>query len=275
MKTFTRLSQPLRFSYQRVIVKSNARISLPSLYSLSGPRVNNSRCFSDSTQVEENSSYDPFRVKSKLKVLKIQEKIQLIDLSNINEDDHILTSRGDVDWEKLDEGEQDDLRNLTSYRYASEKEKLTMRRTNVTKKYQRYEGDTGSTGVQIAMLTMKINHLEKHMENHHKDKNTKRRIQIYWQRRRKLLYYCRKTAFTEFERVVRDFNIDEKENFMYGDHPSRKKHLKRFNGKQNMYEYKENKEKRQKEEKRIRKQLYLESKSYWQQKENEFKQMKQ
>lgn len=223
----------------------------------------------------KNDEHDPFRVKSKMKLVRVAEKLTDIDMTDINDDDHLFTSRGDIEWETLEEEERNDLRKMVSYRYASEKEKLKIRRENITKKYQRYEGDTGSTGMQIAMLTLKINHLQNHMENNHKDKNTKRRIQIYWQRRRKLLYYCRKTAFTEFERVVRDFNIDEKENFMYGYHPSHKKHLKRFNGKQKMYEYRGNREKRQSEERKIRRNMYLEHQKYWKQKAQEYWQQKE
>lgn len=134
----------------------------------------------------EDDFDDPYRVKSKVKLVRVTEKNIDIDMNNINDADHILKSRGDIDWELFEEDERIDLRKITSYRYASEKEKLKMRRENITKKYQRYEGDTGSTGMQIAMLSLKINHLEEHLKNHRKDTNTKRRLQIYWQRRRKL-----------------------------------------------------------------------------------------
>ena len=58
--------------------------------------------------------------------------------------------------------------------------------------YQAKEGDTGSTEVQIALLTERINQLTTHMASNRKDYHTQRGlIKLVGQRRRLLAYLSR------------------------------------------------------------------------------------
>ena len=42
-------------------------------------------------------------------------------------------------------------------------------KAEIIKEFGKFEGDTGSTEVQIALLTEKINHLTEHLRTHKKD----------------------------------------------------------------------------------------------------------
>ena len=59
----------------------------------------------------------------------------------------------------------------------------------VTKEYQIREGDTGSTGVQVALLTTRINRLTDHLRVHKHDEGTRRGLLKMVGRRRRLLRY--------------------------------------------------------------------------------------
>lgn len=55
-----------------------------------------------------------------------------------------------------------------------------------------HETDTGSTEVQIAILTERINHLVEHLKIHKKDHSTRRGLLIMVGRRRKLMNYLKR-----------------------------------------------------------------------------------
>lgn len=55
-----------------------------------------------------------------------------------------------------------------------------------------HDTDTGSSEVQIALLTERINHLVEHLKKHKKDHHTRRGLLILVGRRRKLENYLKK-----------------------------------------------------------------------------------
>lgn len=55
--------------------------------------------------------------------------------------------------------------------------------------YQRAQGDTGSSEVQVALLTARINELTGHFKEHKKDHHSRRGLLRMVSRRRKLLDY--------------------------------------------------------------------------------------
>ena len=57
--------------------------------------------------------------------------------------------------------------------------------------YQRAAGDTGSSEVQIALLTARINDLTGHFKEHVKDHHSRRGLLRMVSRRRKLLDYLK------------------------------------------------------------------------------------
>ena len=68
----------------------------------------------------------------------------------------------------------------------------TERKQALIREYQTKEGDTGSTGVQIAILTQRINHLTGHLRVNRKDYHCLRGLLKLVGRRRRLLRYLRK-----------------------------------------------------------------------------------
>ena len=62
----------------------------------------------------------------------------------------------------------------------------------VIDKYQTSKEDTGSTNVQIALLTKKIESLSDHFKAHKKDNHSRRGLLMMVNKRRKLLDYLKK-----------------------------------------------------------------------------------
>ena len=67
------------------------------------------------------------------------------------------------------------------------------RRAEVVKEHGRAEGDTGSSEVQVAILTERIRNLTEHFKGHKKDNHSRRGLLMMVNKRRSLLDYLRKT----------------------------------------------------------------------------------
>ena len=67
------------------------------------------------------------------------------------------------------------------------------RRQEVIKEHARAEGDTGSTEVQVAILTERIRNLTEHFKGHAKDNHSRRGLLMMVNKRRALLDYLRKS----------------------------------------------------------------------------------
>lgn len=63
------------------------------------------------------------------------------------------------------------------------------RKAEIVAKFGKNAKDTGSTEVQIALLTEQINALTAHLKANHKDANSKRSLMILVGQRRSLLAY--------------------------------------------------------------------------------------
>ena len=67
----------------------------------------------------------------------------------------------------------------------------TAQKAQVLKDYQTANGDTGSTEVQVALLTARINDLTEHFKTHVKDHHSRQGLLRMVNRRRKLLDYLK------------------------------------------------------------------------------------
>ena len=56
---------------------------------------------------------------------------------------------------------------------------------------KKHDTDTGSTGVQISILTERIKHLTEYLNKNHKDKHSRRGLVGLVERRRKLIKYLK------------------------------------------------------------------------------------
>lgn len=81
---------------------------------------------------------------------------------------------------------------------------LTKERTaSVVQQYGSGEKDTGSSSVQIALLTERIRQLTDHCKVHPKDKSSNRGLLVLVGRRRRLLRYSRRVSMGAYRSLVK------------------------------------------------------------------------
>ncbi len=76
------------------------------------------------------------------------------------------------------------------------------KKTDIINKFELHEGDTGSTEVQVALLTERINQLTGHMVANRHDYHTQRGLLKLVGRRRRLLAYLRKQSVGRYQSVI-------------------------------------------------------------------------
>jgi small subunit ribosomal protein S15 len=84
---------------------------------------------------------------------------------------------------------------------------MAFEKAAVIEKHRQHEGDTGSTQVQIAVLTERINYLTGHFRTHHKDHHGRRGLLKMVGKRRRLLDYLKRTNLSEYRRVIADLGL--------------------------------------------------------------------
>ena len=77
----------------------------------------------------------------------------------------------------------------------------------VIQKYQLHDNDRGSTPVQIALLTTRINDLRGHFDTHKKDHHSRRGLLKMVGRRRRLLEYMKKTDIEKYRGLIKDLGL--------------------------------------------------------------------
>ena len=73
--------------------------------------------------------------------------------------------------------------------------------------YKRVEKDTGSTEVQIALLTERINELTEHLKVHKKDNHSRRGLLKMVGKRRNLLNYLVKKDVNRYRAIVEKLGL--------------------------------------------------------------------
>ena len=79
----------------------------------------------------------------------------------------------------------------------------TQARSEIIKKFQRDEKDTGSSEVQVALLTARINYLTGHFKTHVKDHHSRRGLLKLVSQRRRLLDYLKRTYNTKYADLIK------------------------------------------------------------------------
>jgi len=75
-------------------------------------------------------------------------------------------------------------------------------KTAVIENFKRGEKDTGSTEVQVALLTSRINHLAEHLKTHNKDFHSRQGLFKMIGRRRRLLEYLKRNDVERYRAVI-------------------------------------------------------------------------
>ena len=79
--------------------------------------------------------------------------------------------------------------------------------TEKSKKLAIHDKDTGSSEVQITLLTDKIENLSNHIKKFKKDKHSSVGLLKAVNRRKKLLYYLKKNKLESYKTVISKLNL--------------------------------------------------------------------
>ena len=80
-------------------------------------------------------------------------------------------------------------------------------KSEIIKKYQRKEGDSGSPEVQIALLTARILDLQEHFNTHKKDFPSRRGLLKMVSQRRRLLDYYKRVNYDGYRQIIADLGL--------------------------------------------------------------------
>jgi small subunit ribosomal protein S15 len=83
-------------------------------------------------------------------------------------------------------------------------------KTSIIQEFSRHSGDTGSTEVQIALLTNRINYLTDHLRAHKQDNSSRRGLLKLVGQRRRLLAYIRRRDYARYQALTDRLNIRRK-----------------------------------------------------------------
>ena len=80
-------------------------------------------------------------------------------------------------------------------------------KAELVKKYGRGENDTGSTEVQVAILTTRINNLTEHLTTHKKDFHSRRGLLVMVGQRRRLLDYLNSNSNERYAELIKSLGL--------------------------------------------------------------------
>lgn len=84
---------------------------------------------------------------------------------------------------------------------------FSYQKEQIIKNFQRATMDTGSSEVQIALLTFRIKDLTEHFKAHKKDEHSRQGLVKLVNRRKKLLSYLRKTDPAKYSSLIAELEI--------------------------------------------------------------------
>ncbi len=70
-----------------------------------------------------------------------------------------------------------------------------------------HENDTGSTKVQVALLTERINHLTEHLREQKKDHHSRRGLLMLVGRRRRFLDYLQREDLEGYRALIKELGL--------------------------------------------------------------------
>lgn len=88
------------------------------------------------------------------------------------------------------------------------------KKQQIIKKFQTHTGDTGSSEVQIAILSSEIDELAEHLKSHPKDHSSRRGLLRKVGERRRLLRYLKKDNAVSYEQLVKKLKLKQAKAFL-------------------------------------------------------------
>jgi small subunit ribosomal protein S15 len=80
-------------------------------------------------------------------------------------------------------------------------------KSTTVQKYRTHETDSGSTRVQIALLTERIRYLNEHFRVHKKDYHGTRGLLSMNGKRRRLLNYLKRTDVDGYRQIIKELGL--------------------------------------------------------------------
>ena len=80
-------------------------------------------------------------------------------------------------------------------------------KTDIIQKFERHDSDTGSSEVQVALLTERINHLTGHMSVNRHDYSSQRGLLKLVGKRRRLLTYLSKEDVARYHKLIGELGL--------------------------------------------------------------------
>jgi len=82
------------------------------------------------------------------------------------------------------------------------------KKAKVIDEFKIHKTDTGSTGVQIALLTQSIEELTKHLKTHPQDVHSRRGLLGMVSKRKRLMNYLKKTNAKKYTSLVKKLGLN-------------------------------------------------------------------
>jgi small subunit ribosomal protein S15 len=81
------------------------------------------------------------------------------------------------------------------------------RKLDIIRRFGESDQDTGSTRVQIALLTERINDLTQHLRTHRKDHHSRRGLLMLVGQRRRFLRYLERNDLEGYRALIRELGL--------------------------------------------------------------------
>ena len=81
------------------------------------------------------------------------------------------------------------------------------RKREIISRHGRGDGDTGSTEVQVALLTQRINELTEHLRTHKHDHHSRRGLLKLVGRRRRFLNYLQRKDIERYRALIKELGL--------------------------------------------------------------------
>ncbi|KAL9646114.1 hypothetical protein ABK040_007992 [Willaertia magna] len=123
-----------------------------------------------------------------------------------SEDFHLIGAEFDEET-TISEKALEQVKQIFSYDNASKPDLLKRKKLTQIYRFQKAPRDTGSTPVQIAVLTERIKGITDHLKINTKDYAATRRLQVVVNRRKKLMKYLKKKDPEVYWETIRNLDI--------------------------------------------------------------------
>jgi small subunit ribosomal protein S15 len=80
-------------------------------------------------------------------------------------------------------------------------------KTQIFERFQVHEGDTGSSEVQVALLTRRIDQLVEHLKAHKHDHHSRRGLLVLIGQRRRHLAYINKRDAKKYQSLIAELGL--------------------------------------------------------------------